>query len=627
MELIDNKILLFGGKGGVGKTTCAAATGIYASSKGKKTLVMSTDPAHSLSDSFGIDIGNKITSIDENLDALEIDSRVLLENYKKKYGDLIKQIAEEGTFFSKDDIQQFFDLSLPGMDELMAMLRIIELLDEQKYDLLILDTAPTGHTMRLLELPDVMMSYIKVLAEMRQKRRVVVMMMVRRYLKDKIDNFIEKMHHDITQVKLTLRESTTKFVPVLIPEIMAISETERLLAVLANNEISVGKIIVNQVVTKNCQFCTDWTNEQKKYLDLIKDKFGKFTTQEIPLLPTEVKGDTLKIVSKLLFEKGYGIPILEDNGSMSNENVSFDKLAIRPSTIFLLFGGKGGVGKTTCAAASALVESKSKNVLIFSTDPAHSLSDSFGVTIGNKVTPINNNLSALEIDSNSLLNNLKMKYKKEINNFFSSVFKSTTTATIDAPYDRKVMEDLFDLRPPGIDEIMALKTMMDLMNEKKFDLFILDTAPTGHTIRLLEMPEVAEEWVSTLLEIQDKYPISFEIGETLEEMLDTIKKVRSMLADSSSSEFIVVTIPESMGVSETDDLVSGLKRLKVPVNYIIVNKIVPVRECGFCRQKRSQQLSNIRNLRELKLKIVGVELFSGEIQGQEDLINLGKKLY
>ena len=195
----------------------------------------------------------------------------------------------------------------------------------------------------------------------------------------------------------------------------------------------------------------------------------------------------------------------------------------------LLFGGKGGVGKTSCAAATSLyAASQGKKTLILSTDPAHSLSDSFGKEIGNKVTNIKENLDALEIDSYTLLHELKMTYKQEIRDFFGSVFKSTRTTMIDAPYDRRVMEDLFDLCPPGIDELMALKTVMDFMKEKKYTLFILDTAPSGHTIRLLELPKIAEAWAKTLLSIQEKYPMSFEIGETLQEMLDTIQEVRKI---------------------------------------------------------------------------------------------------
>jgi arsenite/tail-anchored protein-transporting ATPase len=617
---------MFGGKGGVGKTTMAAATAIHAASQGKKTLVLSTDPAHSLSDSFSVEIGNKVTQIVENLDGLEIDAGVLLEEYKSKYGKLIKQIADEGTFFSKDDIQQFFDLSLPGMDELMALLKIIDILAEEKYDLLILDTAPTGHTIRLLELPEVMTAYIRVLAEMRRKHHVVVSMMTRgRYIPDEADKFINKMHYDIERLKKVLQESSTAFVPVLIPEQMAIAETERLISVLEKYKINVDKIVLNRVMNSNCTFCAARQKNQQKHVEEIKSKFSKYEVKAVPLLANEIKGDSLSTVSKILSNEKYVLP--KPKLKKALDKLSFEKLKVQDSTEFLLFGGKGGVGKTSMAAAVALQESRRKKVLIFSTDPAHSLGDSFGVSMGNEITKINENLDGLEIDSYKLLDSIKKKYRKEIHNFFSSVFKPTTTATIDAPYDRKVMESLFDLCPPGIDEIMALKTMMDLMNEGKYDLFILDTAPTGHTIRLLEMPEVAEQWVSTLLGIQEKYPISFEIGETLEEMLETIRKVRVMLAESAKSEFVAVAIPEAMSVLETSDLVEGLKRLKVTVNYLVVNMIIPVSKCDFCSVKRSEQVGYVQQLSKFGLKMVGVEMFAHEIQGKDNLNKLGKVLY
>jgi arsenite/tail-anchored protein-transporting ATPase len=628
-SLINHALLLFGGKGGVGKTSMASATALYAASQGKKVLVLSTDPAHSLSDSLGVVMKGEVTKVAGNVDALEIDAAALLVEYKKKYGALIKQIADEGTFFSKEDIQEFFDLSLPGMDELMALLKVMDILEEKKYDIVIIDTAPTGHTIRLLELPEVMASYIKVLAEMRQKHRVVVRMMTRRYVPDAADDFINTMHHNLTRLKKTLQDSSTQFVPVMIPERLAVAETERLMKVLRKHSIPVQEIIVNRVVKEACPFCKARRKNQEMYLQEIKKKFSRCTLLEVPLLAREVRGKTLDGLSAILFEEQQGMAgsidsvkqasSIKQAGSVKQsreEKLSFGALTVKPSTKFLLFGGKGGVGKTSCAAATALKEGEKKKVLIFSTDPAHSLQDSFGVPVGNTVVKINSNVSALEVDSYTLLHDLKKKYKKEIHAFFSSVFTSTTTATIDAPYDRRVMEDLFDLAPPGIDEIMALKTMMDLMKEKTYDLFILDTAPTGHTIRLLEMPEIAEGWASTLLDIQEKYPIAFEVGETLQEMLDAIKKVREVLVDSSRSEFVVVAIPEAMSVLETQDLIAGLKRLKVPVEYVIVNKMVPASDCGFCSAKRSEQVKYVKQLQGLKLKMVGVALFENEVQGK-----------
>jgi arsenite/tail-anchored protein-transporting ATPase len=657
MALIDHKLLLFGGKGGVGKTTCAAATALYAAQQGKKTLIVSTDPAHSLADSFDKTfdkkIGSNITNIQPNLDALEIDAPQLLKEYKERYGEMIKKIADEGTFFSKEDIQQFFDLTLPGMDELMALLKIMDLMEdvengkdgkdgkdkkdgkETSYDLIILDTAPTGHTIRLLELPELMTAYIKVLAEMRQKHRVVVRMMTRRYVKDDADQFVDTMYNDITRLKQTLQDSTkTQFILVTIPEAMGVAETERLLTVLQNHKISIGMLIINKVMQSHCSFCTSRKKDQQKYIASIKKLCTKQPIKELPLLQEEVRGNNIAMIATLMFSKETSVAIdsqkskkqestmeaLKKSSVKGTTETQSTKLSIPATTQFLLFGGKGGVGKTTCAAATALHLAKTKKVLIFSTDPAHSLGDAFDTKIGNTITNIQKNLDALEIDAATLLKKLKLQYKKEIHSFFSSVLKTSGTATIDAPYDRKVMEDLFDLCPPGIDEIMGLKTMMDLMQQKKYDLFILDTAPSGHTIRLLEMPEIAEQWLTTLLDIQEQYPLSLEIGETLQEMLETLKKVRALLTDAKQTSFVIVSIPEAMSVLETEDLTTALTRLHVPIAGLIINKMVPTSsttKCAFCSARRTMQDTHVAALQKVKIPVTIVSLAATEIRGKD----------
>jgi arsenite/tail-anchored protein-transporting ATPase len=633
MEIADNKLLLFGGKGGVGKTSCAAATGIHAASIGKKVLVMSTDPAHSLSDSFGIEIGNKVTLVRENLDALEIDPSVLLAEYKSKYGDFIKQIADEGTFFSKEEIQQFFDLSLPGIDELMALFKVNDILEEGKYDLLILDTAPTGHTIRLLELPDLLTSYIKVLGEMRMKHRVVVKMMVGRYLKDKADEFLEEMGTDVARIKALLKDTgKTKFIPVTIPEAMSVYETERLIQTLETHKVSVDTILINRVIKDGCDFCNSRSGNQKKYIQEIETKFSKYVIKKIPLFGSEIKAEGLENLSNIMYSENYDVSKVEMVSSLDSaqsSEVKFDKLVIAKTTQFLLFGGKGGVGKTTMASSSALHISKTKKVLIFSTDPAHSLSDSFGVKIGGKVTSVANNLDALEIDSLALLNNFKQEYRKEINALFDSILspgRSGFHGTIDIPYDRKVLEDLFDLCPPGIDELMALKTMVDVMDENKYDLFVLDTAPSGHTVRLLEMPEIAEQWLTTLSNIIEQYPIGMDLEKTINDLLFTIQKLRKILC-SDKTQFIGVTIAEAMGVLETEDLILSLERLKVPLTHLIVNELIPKSDCDFCSSGRQSQEKYLAKLKLIGLPLIGVVLFDNEIRGEKDLEKLSSIIF
>jgi arsenite-transporting ATPase len=144
------RLLLFGGKGGVGKTTAAAATALYRadSEPERRILLVSTDPAHSLSDSFDQPIGDRITPIAArpNLLAMEMDAARQLAAFRERHGATLATIADRGTFFDDDDIAAFLDLSLPGLDELMAIIEVADITRSQRYDLVILDTAPTGHT-------------------------------------------------------------------------------------------------------------------------------------------------------------------------------------------------------------------------------------------------------------------------------------------------------------------------------------------------------------------------------------------------------------------------------------------------------------------------------------------------
>jgi arsenite/tail-anchored protein-transporting ATPase len=174
---------------------------------------------------------------------------------------------------------------------------------------------------------------------------------------------------------------------------------------------------------------------------------------------------------------------------------------------------------------------------------------------------------------------------------------------------------------------MSLKTVIEIMQKKKYDVFVLDTAPTGHAIRLLEMPEIAESWASTLLNIQEKYPISLDLGDVLTEMLESISKIKNLLLNSKKTEFIVVTIPENLAVNETQDLLKSLNNLKTPTQYLIINKILPKNNCDFCKNKGFEQSQYIKKLQEFKLKSVGIELFNKEIKGINSLKELENKLF
>jgi arsenite/tail-anchored protein-transporting ATPase len=303
---------------------------------------------------------------------------------------------------------------------------------------------------------------------------------------------------------------------------------------------------------------------------------------------------------------------------------------------FVLFGGKGGVGKTTMAASSAITFAKrypKKKILIFTTDPAPSLADSFGQKLSNEPTQVAGctNLWALEINAQEELQNFKKQYGDDI----LDILQEGTYLAIEET------KALFSLDIPGIDEVMGLKKITDFMDSGEYDLYILDTAPTGHTLRLLALPELLDDWIKFLAKLRWKYHAMIEqfsrgkekrvekADEFLLDMKKTVKKVQALLRDSEKTTFVVVAIPESMGVGETKDLVKNLNQYNIPVQHVIINNIVPAGTSPFLQERRKVQ---DRYIHELKISfpactMTEIELEADEIQGKEKLISLGKKLF
>ncbi|MFH1365658.1 MAG: ArsA family ATPase [archaeon] len=632
------KLLLFGGKGGTGKTTCAAATALEAARQGKKVLIFSTDPVLSLSDSFGCEIGNKITNVAKNIDALEIDTESVLKDFRAHYKDILQQILDEGTYLDKEDILRFSEMPFPGLDEFMALTKIMDFLDKEEYDLYILDTAPSGHTIRLLALPDLMTKWVNVLIQMHAKKSYIMKKLMGRSVKDRADQFLTKLQEDIKKVKETLmNKDKTQFVIMTIPEAMSIYEMKRFIETLQEYSIPISYIIFNGVIPLNkCSFCRSKRKEQERYIKKVKKK-SNYIVIELPLFPHEIRGlHDLTIFSKTLYEKDFKYDSKQFKYpffskpffSSIAKHSEMCNILKKEQLKLLLFGGKGGTGKTTCAVATALEAARQgKKVLVFSTDPAHSLSDSFGKNIGDKVTMITDNVYAQEIDAVKLFENLKKEYREEIENFFKRLL--TPQGGISLPIDEKIMSNMFDLSPPGVDEIMALKKILDFIDSKEYDLCILDTAPTGHTIRLLELPEEAINWTEFIIDVKRKYPITGDMGDSLKTTLETIRRGRKMLTDPAYTTFVPVTIPEEMSIVQTERLISHLNKLKVQVENIIVNKIIPYNRCNFCQSRRKQQEDYVKDIKKRfsKYKITEMPLFESEIRGLKRLINFSKVMY
>jgi arsenite/tail-anchored protein-transporting ATPase len=298
---------------------------------------------------------------------------------------------------------------------------------------------------------------------------------------------------------------------------------------------------------------------------------------------------------------------------------------------FIMFGGKGGVGKTTMAATTALELAGKNKVLIFTTDPAPSLADSFGQAIGNEPTPIANihNLFAMEINARKVMEEFKQKYGGEILDILQ---QGTYLANEET-------EDIFHLDIPGMDEVMSLKKIIDFMDSSDYQQYIVDTAPTGHTLRLLMLPELLDNWIKFLASLRWKYHVMVRqfareeriarADEFLFEMKKTVKKVKALLQNAAKTEFVVVTIAEKMGVSETEDLLRNLAQMHIPSRHIVINNIFPPEESHFARMRREAQE---RYIAEIKKKfsthsITEVALQPTEIQGITSLQQLRTLLF
>jgi len=279
---------------------------------------------------------------------------------------------------------------------------------------------------------------------------------------------------------------------------------------------------------------------------------------------------------------------------------------------YIFFGGKGGVGKTTCACASALQYAENYKTLIISTDPAHSISDSFGVNIGSEPTFITKNLYGIEVNPEDA----KAKNKKAL--------MAEKEGLPDIPdmgfgMDFGEISEIMNMEFPGMDEVSALTEFMKYSEygDYNFEKIIIDTAPTGHTLRLLSLPEIMNSWIGKMIKMRMKFE---NIMGMFKHLLGGGEKDNSLKA-SPKTAFVLVMIPEQMSISESIRYVKALINYKMDVPKIIVNKVTPENQCEFCTARREYQAKNLDEIHKLfnNKEIVEIPLFSREIKDMDNL--------
>ena len=303
------RIILYTGKGGVGKTSVAAATALRCADLGYRTVVLSTDPAHSLGDSFDLPVGNEPTLISENLWAQEVD---ILHQMDRYWGQVQGYMASIFAWRGMDDVQAEETSVLPGMEELASLLQIVYLYDTDQYDTIIVDCAPTGATLQLLSFPEMARWYLEKVFPI-EKRALRVARPIMRAVTNlpmPDDSFmdtlaillqhLDRMHGLLTDPLLT----TTRLV--LNPEKMVIKEAQRAFTYLNLYNYSVDAVISNRALPDEVThgYFATWKELQAKYRELVEEGFSPVPILDVPMFDREVVG--LEMLRRMA-EATYGL--------------------------------------------------------------------------------------------------------------------------------------------------------------------------------------------------------------------------------------------------------------------------------------------------------------------------------
>ena len=327
---------------------------------------------------------------------------------------------------------------------------------------------------------------------------------------------------------------------------------------------------------------------------------------------------------------------------------------------YVLYGGKGGVGKTTMAAATGLSSAAGGvRTLVVSTDPAHSLSDTFETDIPAEPTRIREEipLYAAEIDPDDAMDEGMFGAEGdplggigEMGDMMGGMGGAGEGANAGGS-DEGGLGSLFGGTMPGADEAAAMRQLLEYLDDPRFDRVIVDTAPTGHTLRLLQLPEIMDSMIGRVMKLRQRFSGMMD-GLTglfggddepdpsadLDELQARIERLRGVLQDPEQTDFRVVTIPEEMSVAESERLVARLEEFSIPVNTLVVNRVMegvggiadvdpewivePNPEtCEFCARRWEVQQSALRRATDLfrGREVKRVPLLANEVRGEAAL--------
>lgn len=585
------KYIFFSGKGGVGKTTMACATAIHQATEGKKTLIVTTDPASNLADVFEQEIGHKITPIKDmvNLHAMEIDPDEATKEYKERIIGPYREIMPADVIASLEE-----NLSGPCTTEMASFDRFIDFMEGDEYDVIVFDTAPTGHTIRLLELPVDWSKHIEESAKGSGQTCLGPVQSIQDS-KDKYD-----------RATALLKDPTrTIFIFVMRPEDLSLFETLRASKELETIGIKSGEIIINGILPE--EVC-DIAFFRKKYYvqqNVIRQTENIFALPKryMVLRDNEVKGfSALKDIARELFA---GEKPSYEAGSMHPEQ--FDLTLERPDidSLFLpdgqtkaiFFTGKGGVGKTSISCITAVyIAQKGVKTLLVTTDPAAHIGEVLDVKVGSRPEKIADNLFAVMVDQQEAFR----EYKEGVLNEARGKYSEEMLAT---------MEE--ELNSPCTEEMAAFDKFIQYIENRDYEVVVFDTAPTGHTLRLLDLPFDYAKQVEMMVG-------AAESGGAKKTAQNRFRDIISTLRDKNRTVFSLVLYPESTPIMESYRAMLDLKEAGIETQLVIANMVLPEDICvnAFFKKRRQMQVKYLLEMKDrFNLPVLQFPLMQEEING------------
>ncbi len=602
------KYQFFSGKGGVGKTTMASASAIHYAMNGNKTLIVTTDPASNLADVFEQEIGHKITPIKgiQNLWAMEIEPDKATKEYKKKIIAPYRDIMPEDVIASLEE-----NLSGPCTTEMAAFDRFIDFMEGDEYDIIVFDTAPTGHTIRLLQLP---VDWSKHIQEAASGSGQTCLGPVQT-----IQDSKDKYDRATALLKDTVK---TTFIFVMRPEELSLYETQRASRELETIGINSGELIINGILPEEVCGIEFFRKKYDAQQDIIRkaESIINKPKQYMLLRDNEVKGlKALQSVADELFnnrkpsfqsgiEHGASADVLLEK--LDIESLWLPGNAPRPAksgaplftegmTKSLFFTGKGGVGKTTISCIAALFNAqKGYKTLLVTTDPAAHIGEVLNVKVGDEPAKVTDNLYAVMVDQKAAFK----EYKEKVLGEAKGKYSDDMLAAMDE-----------ELNSPCTEEMAAFDKFIQFIESNDYQTVVFDTAPTGHTLRLLELPFDYAKQVEMMAGTGDNLAVK-DVAQ------NRFKKIIQTLRDQDRTVFAFVLYPESTPILESYRAMVDLRNAGINTQLIVANLILTDRVCinDFFKNRQQMQIKYLKEIKQkFDLPVLQFPLMQDEIKGFE----------